>query len=109
MNRDVESKTTFKLLDARQIVKLIRANPAILSAHNIALSKGCFARYILTRVQLKTFTFSSGSQSLSIDNAVIGMVPTRLLFTMIKNKGFLCTVVSNPYQFQHYNITHIIM
>lgn len=42
------------------------------------------ARYYLTRVELKTFTFSAGSQSLSIDNAVLGRLPKRLLFAMAK-------------------------
>ena len=39
----------------------------------------------MTRVELKTFTSSSASNSLSIDNAVSGPVPKRLLFTMVKN------------------------
>jgi hypothetical protein len=43
------------------------------------------ARYNLARVELKTFTFASGSQSLSLDNAVLGRLPKRFLFTVVKN------------------------
>ena len=58
----------------------------------------------MTRVELKTFTFSAGSKSLSIDNAVLGLVPKRLLFTMVKNADFIGTMDTNPYKFQYYII-----
>jgi hypothetical protein len=75
MNKDKKSTTTFKFLDAQLLVRRVKANPAILSAHNTALRQGCLARYNITRVELKTFIFSSGAQFLSIDNAVIGTIP----------------------------------
>jgi len=56
----------------------------------------------MTRVELKTITFSAGSKSLSIDNAVLGPVPKRLLFTMVKNVDFIGTMDTKPYKFQHY-------
>ena len=56
----------------------------------------------MTRVELKFFTFSSGSLSLSIDNAVLGPVPKRILFTMKKNKDFLGSIDTTPYFFRHY-------
>jgi hypothetical protein len=73
------------------------------------LSQGVLARYNITRVELKTFTFSSGSQSLSIDNAVIGPLPKRLLFTMVKKKDFLGSVNTNPYNFRHYDIKYFAL
>ena len=74
MNKDKEPKVIFKFLDTHLCVKRIRPNPTILAAHNEILSKGFLARYKFTRVELKTFTISSGSQSLSIDNAVLGTI-----------------------------------
>jgi len=64
MIKDKETKVEFKFLDAHFHVKRIKPNPAILAAHNETLSKGILARYNFTRVELKTFTYSSGSQSL---------------------------------------------
>jgi len=58
----------------------------------------------MTRVELKTFTFSAISKSRSIDNAVLGPVPKRLLFTMVKNADFIGTMDMKPYKFQHYDI-----
>jgi hypothetical protein len=51
-----------------------------------------------------SFTFSSGSKSLSIKNAFLGIIPKRLGFTMLKNSDFLGSLDSNPYDFRHYKI-----
>jgi hypothetical protein len=66
INTATDSKTTFKFLDVKLFVKRIRANPQIPLAHE-AILKTDLARYNLMRVKLKTFTFSAGPQSLSID------------------------------------------
>jgi len=82
MNKSVESKTVFKFLDAQLLVRHVRTNRAILLAHNSTLSKRSLARYNLRRVELKTFTFSAGSKSLSIYKDVLGPIPKPLLFTV---------------------------
>jgi hypothetical protein len=109
MNKDAASTTTFKFLNAELIVRRIKADPRILIAHNKTLSKGCFARYNLTRFELKTFTFSGGPQSLSINNAVTWVLPKRLIFTMVKNTDFLGSINTNPYNFRHYNLTNFTL
>jgi hypothetical protein len=70
MAHDTDSKVTFKILETRLLVRHIEANPSILYAHNTTLEAVGLAKYHLTRVEVKTFTFAAGSQSLSIDNAV---------------------------------------
>ena len=52
----------------------------------------------MTRVELKTFIFSAGSKSLSIDNAVLGPLPKCLRFTMVKNTEFIGSQDTNPVQ-----------
>jgi hypothetical protein len=84
MNLQDSSTTKFKFLGAKLFVRRIRANPQIPVAHEQTL-KTNLARYNLTRVELKIFTFSSGPQSLSIDQAVNGRNPKRFLFTMLAN------------------------
>jgi len=59
----------------------------------------------MTRVELKPFTFSARSKSLSIDNAVFGPVLKRLPFTMVKNAVFIGSMDTNPYKFRHYRIS----
>jgi hypothetical protein len=93
MNKDANSTTQFKFLDAKLFVKRIRAHPSILLAHNEILN------------EIKTFTFSNGARSPSIDNAVIGTFPKHL-FTMLKNTDYLGTIDSNPYNLKHYDINY---
>jgi len=102
MNTNADSKTTFQFLDEKLYARHIRANPEILLAHNETLNTK-LALYNLKRVELKTFTFSKGTQSFSINNAVVGRIPERLLFTMLANTEFLSTIDTNPYKFQYFN------
>jgi len=108
-NTDTKVKATFKFLDAELIVRRIRPSPKTSIANNEALSKECLARYNLTRIELKTFTFAGGPQALSINNAVLGMLPKRLIFTMVKNADFLGSKDSNPYNLRHYVLTNFTM
>ena len=109
MNKDPESKVVFKFLDAQLLVNLVRSSPSILVAHEKALSHNVVARYNVMRVELKTFTFSGGAQSLSIDNAVLGLLPKLLLFTMVKKTDFLGSMATNPYNLGHYDINYFAL
>lgn len=106
MHTDAAHTTGFKFLDATLYVNRVRVNPSLQMALNETLNKGAPAKYHLTRVELKSFTFSQGAQSLSIDNAVIGNLPKRIAFTMLKNTDFLGTLDSNPYNFRHYDLNY---
>jgi len=99
----------FKILEALLYVKQIRPNASILTANNEALLAGYPIRYNITRIELKTFTFSAGSQSLSINNVVLGRLPKRLIFTMVKNTDFLGTMSTNPFNFHHFDLNHFAM
>jgi len=46
---------------------------------------------------------------LSIDNAVLGQLPKRLLFTIIKNKDFTGSLDSNSLHFNHFNLNHFTL
>ena len=109
MSNRAESKATFKFQEALLYVKRNCPAPSILAEHNEALLEGYPTSNNFTRVELKTFTFSSGSQSLSIDNAVLGVLPKSLLFTMVKNTDFLGTAQSNPFKFRNYDLEHFAM
>ena len=103
-----DAKAVFKFSDAALYVRHVKPNPSLFIAHTQTLKKAN-ARYDITKVALKTFTFSSGTRSLSIDNAVLGPLPKRLLFCMIKNTDFTGSVNTNPYNFQHFKINNFVM
>jgi len=102
-------KIYFKILEALLYVKRIRPSASILTAHNEALFAVYPIRYNVTRIEIKTFTFSAGSQSLSINNAVLGRLPKRLIFTMVKNTDFLLTMSTNPFNFCHFDFNYFTM
>ena len=77
MSKAAESKVVLKFLDAQLLVNRVRPNTTYLIAHNTDLQAGAIANN-MTRVELKTIRFSSGSQRLSIDNAILGPKPKRL-------------------------------
>ena len=89
MNKTIDSKVTFQFLDVKLFVKRFKEEPDLLSEHNTTLKEGGLARYNLTRVELKSFEFSAGFISLSMDNVVLGRIPKSLLITMVKNTDFL--------------------
>jgi len=100
MNTKADSTTIFKFLDAKLYVRRIKAHPSILLAHDDTL-KTDLAYYDMTRVTLKTFTYFIGASSLSIDEAVTGDLPNRLLFAMVDNSNFLGAINTNPYRFRY--------
>ena len=108
-NTDTKVKAAFKFLGAELIVRRIRPSPKISIAHNEAPSKGFLARYNLTRVELKTFTFAGGPEALSINNAVLRVLPKSLIFTMVKNTSFLGSRDTNTYNLRHYDQTNFNM
>jgi len=105
ISKEADSKTTFNFLDAHILVTRIKPDPVMWLAHTSNLNTAALARYNMTIVEFKIFPFSAGSKSLYIDNAVLGPVPQRLLFSMVKNVDFIGSHVTNPYGIQHYNIS----
>jgi len=77
----------------------------MLLAQNSTFRRRGLAQYNPTRVELKTFVSSTGSKFLSIENAVLGPVPKRLLFTMFKNTESIGPLNANSYKFRHYDIS----
>jgi hypothetical protein len=43
---------------------------------------------------------------MSINNAVLGRISKRLLFTILKNTDFLGSIDSNPYNLHHHNMNN---
>jgi hypothetical protein len=109
MDKNEDSKVSFKFLNAQPLVKRVKPNPAFFVGYTKALQAGAIAKYNLSSVEIKTFTFASGSQSLSIDNAVLGTLPKRLLFTLVKNRDILGSLDTNTFNFRHYDISHFAL
>jgi len=77
--------------------------------HNATLAKGPLARYNLTSAEIKNFTFSSGDPLLSLHNAVLGLVPKHLLFTVVINTDFLGSMNTKTYSFRQYDLSYFAL
>jgi len=102
MKETADTKTTIKFKDAYLMVRLEQQKYLILSALETALAEGTYEPYNMTSFNLKTSTFSAGLKSRSIDNAVLGPLPKRVLYAMIKNNDFNSSVDTNPYNLRYY-------
>jgi predicted acyltransferase (DUF342 family) len=61
------------------------------------------AHYPVAHSQFETFTASSGTQEISINNAFLGSMPNRNLIVLVKNVTFFGSVSTNPFHFHHYS------
>ena len=109
MSTKADSTTILQFHEAYLIINGIQRDSSYLIDHNTALAKGGLARYNLTRVELKTFTFPRTEIFLSFDNALLGQLPKRLLLTKIKNNGFAGSLATNPFYFNHFNLNHFTL
>jgi hypothetical protein len=104
LGKDDKTKAKFKISDAQLRVNRVKPTADTLASHNMVLEKGGLARYHMNRVEIKSLTYAPGSKSISIDNLVLGTLPKRILFTMVKNTDMLGTIDSNPFNLRHYDL-----
>ena len=56
---------------------------------------------------MKSFALSSGIQSITISNAFIGQLPTRLIMGIVSNAAFNGSFPKNPFNFKHYDLSYL--
>ena len=61
----------------------------------------------IRRVEVKSFTISSGLRSITEDHLFQGQLPKRLFIGMVENTAFNGTYNSNPFRFQHFNLSKL--
>jgi len=67
------------------------------------------AHYPVKHMQIKTFTASSGTQKIFINNALLGPMPNRILIVLVKNAAFVGSASTNPFHFHHYDMTNLVL
>jgi len=65
------------------------------------------ALYPVTYTQIKNFTASSGAQLVPTDNAFLGPIPDRIIIALVKDTAFVDSANTNPFHFQHYDMTYM--
>lgn len=67
------SGATFEIIEAELFVRKVKINPAVILAHNRALSVST-AKYPINRVDVKAITIPAGSQTKTMDNIYLGKI-----------------------------------
>jgi len=78
----------------------------VVEAHNLALTKTT-AKYPMSRSLVKAFNVNSGSNDITIDNAISGQLPRRVFLAMVSNDAFNGNFIKNPFRFQHFNLNYL--
>lgn len=87
-------------------VRKCEISSSILVAHEKALEES-LVQMPFTRIEIKTFTLSSGLKSITIPNAVNGALPTRMVLGLVSNSAYAGNLTKNPFNFKNYKLNHI--
>lgn len=93
------------ILEANLWIRRANVAPSVKLAHAAGLSNET-AKYPITRADVKANTIAAGVQSASLDNVFSGQLPTRIIVGMVSNAAFTGTIGTNPFNFQHFNLSH---
>ena len=106
MDSTNDGRFGIKIKEATLIVRRVKINPGILTAHANTLAKAT-AKYPITRVEVKTFTLHTGILGDSIDNAILGQLPNHIIIGFVDNRAFNGNRALNPLNFQHFDINYL--
>jgi hypothetical protein len=84
-------------------VKKVKPAPTIINLINQQLSTHT-AKYPLRRVEVKTFTIPSGTQSKITDHLFQGQMPKLIVLGFVENAAFKGDNTKNPFHFQNQQV-----
>ncbi|XP_063976546.1 uncharacterized protein F54H12.2-like [Diachasmimorpha longicaudata] len=97
-----------RIVEASLIVRRVKLSPGILIAHAKKLAKTS-AKYPLTRVEVKSFVLHNGIMGETIDNAILGQLPKRIILGFVENASFNGSRKKNPFNFQNFGINFLCL
>lgn len=100
LTSDATNTAMLKIISASLSVNHVTVNPNILIAHHKLLEK-TNAKYPYKKVEVKSFTVSPKGNILSLENVVLGQIPTRLVFGMVDTDAYVGKRAKNPFNFKN--------
>lgn len=97
-----------EILDTSLFVHRAKLAEKTVAAHNKALTVAS-AKYPITVNKIKNFTIQAGAIDWSIENVHSGQLPRRIIIAFVSNEGFNGNYTKNPYNFQHYNLSNLVV
>ena len=84
----------------------VKVSPEIMIGHNAALEISD-AMYPFQRTDIRTYNLSGNLYGTTIEDIWQGEVPTRLVVGMVKSQSYSGDFTTNPYLFDHFDISSI--
>ena len=95
-----------QILHASMFVRKVKLMPSVFLAHAKTLERGT-VKYPIRRVVCKSFAVPQNYLDVSHEKLFSGKLPTRIVIGLVSNRAFNGHVGSNPFNFQHFNLSEI--
>lgn len=105
-NKLASSTLSTNIVDICLEVNRSKVTHLLREAHLSALNRSP-ARYNHTRSEVRVFNLSSEILSETLDNIIIGTLPRRALVGFVSHEAFNGSYATNPFNFQHFNLSHL--
>ena len=95
-----------KILSMKLSLRKVLPEVSILTAHERILAKTT-AKYEFDRLVFRHFNIPKDSNNHTLENIFNGMLPQKIIFMLCDTEDFTGSLSTNPYNFQHKNISHV--
>ena len=104
------AETNYKVEISSMKLQLFKILPdvSILSAHDKLLSQ-MSAHYEYERLLLRHYNIPINSSTTVLENLFNGLLPQKIFFMLVDTTEFVGNFKSNPFNFQHKNLSHVAL
>lgn len=106
ISTDTGLTPSVELKDASFYVHRAIVSDQVVDAQNMILEKAT-AKYFINRSEVTYHTIETGKAAESIPNVLTGTVPRNVIVAFVGTDAFLGAIGSNPFNFEHLNVTEI--
>lgn len=96
----------FDTKEAILFVRKVKIAPQTLLAHHKVLNSAT-AKYPINRVDIRTITIPQNTQTKTLDNIFMGILPKRCVLGFVKTSSYVGTLTSNPFNFMSFNYNSV--
>lgn len=100
------ANANYKLIieDIKLHIRHVKLNDGIIKQHMVSFQKQP-AIFHINKTVLKSFAYPAGLGAIHVQNMFTGVLPKTIIVFMVRANAFHGTYGSNPYWFQHFNMT----
>jgi hypothetical protein len=102
-----DKKYSIEIQEAKLLVEKVTLLPSLALEHIRELEKGKLVCMPLRRVEVRQFTIAPGVHSVTNETLLSGLIPYRIICTLIDSKSFIGDMQTNPFNFSHHNLQYI--